>query len=119
MKGLFTEKDCIRSMYDPAITNVGCIAIVKPEILKPEYRTKENQLVRLNGGFGCNPSASGNACFVSYCIDGIKSRVERYDLIGIANEEVTEYAEELEKEHSLKTEYAEELEKEQNDRGQC
>ena len=94
---LFTEKDCCRTMYDSSVNyNVGCIAILKPEIIKKEYRTNYNQVVRLVGGFGCDPAAIGNACFVKHCADGERCRWDRNDFIGIANERVTEFAQALE-----------------------
>ena len=97
---LFTAKDCTRSMYASVEgdSNAGCIAIINPEQFKfkPEYRTPENQLFRLGGGFGVSPSKIGNACFGYFCADGEECRLERYMFLGIANEEVTKYAEQLE-----------------------
>lgn len=91
---LFTEKDCIRSMYDsaPKNSNAGCWGILKPEVLKKEYRKADMQLRKLKCGFGCNPDASGNACFCD-SINGEQGRWERYDFIGIANQEVSAWAE--------------------------
>lgn len=97
-KELFTSKNCVRDMYDSSVkTNVDCIAIIKADWFKPEYRTAENQLVRLQGGFGVVPTSTGNACFVRFCNDGEEVRLERYDFIGIADEETTKYAEGLER----------------------
>ena len=94
---IFTKYDCCRTMYDLSVeTNQGCIAIIKPELLNEVDRTGCYQLVRLVAGFGCKPSTSGNACYVSFCVNGYKKRIERYDIIGIANEEITRYAMELE-----------------------
>lgn len=94
----FTGKDCIRTMYDPipsgAINNEGLWAILKPSALKENFRTPHFQLYKLIGGFGCRPSAGGNACF-GFFTDGTKTRMERYDFIGIANEETSKYAENL------------------------
>ncbi len=91
----FTAEDCCRTMYQPVpnggVNNEGLVAVLKLETLKPEY-----QLFRLSGGFGCRPSAGGNACFGRYCDDGEETREERYNFIGIANEETTKFAEELE-----------------------
>ena len=96
----FTSADCCRTMYQPVpnggFDNEGLVAILKLDILKPEFQKPEYQLFRLSSGFGCRPSAGGNACFGKYCIDGEHTREERYNFIGIANEEVTKYAEELE-----------------------
>ena len=99
---LFTKEDCIRSMYGeaPNDSNEGCVGILKLshiETFKPEYQKPEYQLFRIQGGFGASPSKMGNAVFGYFCADGEECRQERYQFIGIANEEVTRYAEELEK----------------------
>ena len=71
----FTGADCCRTMYQPVpnggFDNEGLVAILKLEMLKPEYQKPEYQLFRLSSGFGCRPSAGGNACFGKYCIDGL------------------------------------------------
>ena len=96
----FTGADCCRTMYQPVPngmgTNEGLVAILKLTTFKPEYQTPDNQLFRQKGGFGCSPTTGGNACFGTYCLDGEEVRQERFQFIGIANEEVTKYAEELE-----------------------
>lgn len=80
-------------MYDTSVdSNQNCIAIVKPEVLGEEHRTKENQLVILLSGFGCKPMTTGNACYVKFCANGFRTRIERYDLLGIADEETETYA---------------------------
>lgn len=80
-------------MYDNSVeTNQDYIAIVKPEVLCEEHRTRDNQLVLLLSGFGCKPMTSGNACYVKFCSNGHRTRLERYDLLGIADEETEEYA---------------------------
>lgn len=99
---LFTKEDCIRSMYDRAPNDSleGCVGILKLshlETFKPEYQKPEFQLFRIQGGFGASPSKTGNAVYGYFCADGEECRQERYQFIGIANEEVTRYAEELEK----------------------
>ena len=96
---IFTREDCVRSMYHeaPNDSNAGCVGIIKLETLVPEYQEPEFQLFRIWGGFGASPSKMGNAVFGYFCADGEECRQERHYFIGIANEEVTKYAEELEK----------------------
>ena len=99
---LFTNEDCIRSMYGeaPNDSNEGFVGILSPphiETFSPQYQKKEFQLFRIQGGFGASPSKNGNAVFGYFCADGEECRQERYQFVGIANEEVTRYAEELEK----------------------
>ena len=97
---MFTKNDCKRGMYDSIPNkedNEGEIAIVKPEWFSEAYKGKKDfQLVRLQGGFGCRPSANGNACYVEFCVDGEKTRIDRYYLYGIANDDVASYARQLE-----------------------
>ena len=95
---MLTEKDCVRSMYEAVEgdSNAGCVAIIKAEWLKDEWRIPDNQLFRMGGGFGASPSKMGNAVFGEFCVDGEHWRIERYDFIGIADEETTKYAEQLE-----------------------
>ena len=102
MRAIFTKKNCIRSMLDTSVeTNKGLIAILKPELLNDDYKVGDYkdgdyQLVRLTGGFGCMPTALGNTCYIYFCKDGTKTKFERYQFLGIADEEATKYAEELE-----------------------
>ena len=95
---MFTEKNCVRSMYKAVEgdSNVGCVGIIKAAWLKAEAHIPENQLFRIGGGFGASPSKMGNAVFGEFCVDGEHCRVERHDFIGIADEETTKYAEQLE-----------------------
>ena len=92
----FTEKNCCRTMYDESEdSNVGCIAIIKPGALCEDHKTADHQLFYLEGGFGCNPITSVNACYGKFCKDGICSktiRLEKYDFLGIADEETEKYA---------------------------
>ncbi len=95
----FTADDCIRTMYQPnpdGDTNEDLVAIIKLNSLIEEYRKPDYQLFRLSGGFGCTPTSSGNACYGRFCVDGEETRWQRQNFIGIANAEVTKYAEELE-----------------------
>ena len=95
---MFTEKNCVRSMYEAVEgdSNVGCVGIIKAEWLKVEHRIPDNQLFRISGGFGSSPSKMGNAVFGEFCVDGENCGIGRYNFIGIADEETTKYAEQLE-----------------------
>lgn len=90
--------NCIRSMSDPAPndSNAGCVAVVRAEWLGAKYKEPKYQLFRLGGGFGTSPSKMGNCCIGYFCADGEQCRMERYDLLGIADEATTKMAEELE-----------------------
>ncbi len=95
----FTADDCIRTMYQPnpdGNTNEGLVAILSMDNLKEQYKKPEYQLYRLTGGFGCRPTGSGRTCYGRFCVDGIEDNFDKYSFVGIANAEVTKYAEELE-----------------------
>ena len=103
IREFFTEKNVKRTMHDatPNPTgNIGEVAILKPEFVEksftPGYKTADYQLFRLTGGFGCQPFTIGNACVGYFCADGEECRMERYNFVGIADEETVKYAESLE-----------------------
>ena len=75
-----TGKDCIP--IDSKDDLNGRIVVIKPEVLRKEYRTANYQLKLCTGGFGASPNSRGSAC---YCIDlhsGKESRFERWDILG-------------------------------------
>jgi hypothetical protein len=64
--------------------------VIDPEIMERTYfesfQTKENQIIRAWGGFGCNPkslSVQGGKVFCTN-IDGQSETVYRNDIIGYA-----------------------------------
>lgn len=66
--------------YDDDLNNK--IVVIKPEVLRREYRRATCQLKLCTGGFGAYPRSRGSACF---CIDlytGKESRYERMDILG-------------------------------------
>jgi hypothetical protein len=101
-----TQADCVRSMRDtaPNDSNAGLVCVLPLSFFKPEHRKPENQYFRVSGGFGISPSTFGNACFGHWCVDGEKSRVERYQLLGVGNDEVQRIGAELEKAYAKKKE---------------
>ena len=88
------SKPRIQGIDDRPITAEGCtlisheddlhgkIVVIKPEVLRREYRRATHQLKLCTGGFGASPHSRGTAC---YCIDlytGKESRYERMDVMG-------------------------------------
>ena len=88
------NKPRIQGIDDRPITAEGCIPIsheddlhgkiivIKPEVLRREYRRATRQLKLCMGGFGASPHSRGSAC---YCVDlytGKESRYERMDVLG-------------------------------------
>lgn len=63
------------------------IVVIKPEILRREYRVATHQIKLCVGGFGASPNSRGSAC---YCVDlysGKQSRYERQDVLGTLTRE--------------------------------
>lgn len=75
-----TAKDCTPVSYDDNLN--GKVVVIKPEVLRREYRMATHQIKLCVGGFGASPHSRGSAC---YCVDlysGKESRFERRDILG-------------------------------------
>ena len=75
-----TAEDCEQVSYQEDIR--GKVVVIRPEVLRREYRRATHQLKLCTGGFGASPHSRGTACF---CIDlytGKESRYERMDVMG-------------------------------------
>ena len=71
----------------------GKIVVIKPEVLRPEYRRATCQLQLCTGGFGAAPNSRGSACFCTELYSGKSSRYERRDILGtIALEALPKWA---------------------------
>ena len=71
----------------------GKIVVIKPEVLRPEYRRATCQLQLCTGGFGAAPNSRGSACFCTELYSGKSSRYERKDILGtIAPEALPKWA---------------------------
>lgn len=72
----------------------GQVIVIRPEILREEYRTAAHQLQLCTGGFGSYPNARGSAVFCTNLYNGSKSRFERSDVLAILDRSaVPEWAE--------------------------
>jgi len=78
-----TAKDCIPNKRTADWENK--LIIVKADILAPEYRSAEHQLVLCMGGFGAKANARGNAVYVKELFSGKECRYDRYQIEGLAN----------------------------------
>ena len=75
-----TAEDCEQVSYQEDIR--GKVVVIRPEVLRREYRRATRQLKLCLGGFGASPHSRGSAC---YCVDlytGKESRYERMDVLG-------------------------------------
>ena len=71
----------------------GKIVVIKPEILRREYRRATSQLQLCTGGFGASPNSRGSACYCTELYSGKTSRFERSDILGtIAPEKLPKWA---------------------------
>lgn len=75
-----TALDCIPVSYDDDLR--GKILVIKPEILRREYRRATCQLKLCTGGFGASPRSRGSACFCVDLYTGKPTRFERRDVLG-------------------------------------
>lgn len=86
-----TAKECTPLSCDDDLT--GKIVVIKPDVLRREYRMDTRQIKLCTGGFGASPRSRGSAC---YCVDlysGKESRFERMDVLGtLEPEQLPEWA---------------------------
>ena len=61
----------------------GKIVVIKPEVLRPEYRRATSQLQLCTGGLGASPNSRGTACFCTQLYSGKSSYFERSDILGV------------------------------------
>ena len=76
-----TSEGCTPVSYDDDLH--GKIIVIKPEVLRPEYRRATCQLKLCSGGFGASPNSRGSAVFCTDLYSGRESRFERRDVLGI------------------------------------
>lgn len=65
----------------------GKVLILRPDRLKEECWSPQNQLWYGQGGFGCSPTASGRAVYAACLGDGEKLRWNRSDFMGVLDEQ--------------------------------
>ena len=65
----------------------GKVIVIKPEVLRREYRRATNQVKLCTGGFGASPNSRGSACFCKDVYSGKESRYERRDVLGVLTPE--------------------------------
>ena len=65
----------------------GKLLILKPHILKDEYKTPDYQLFYAESGFGCSPTASGRKVFGRFLKDGENTSFNRAEFLGVIRDE--------------------------------
>ena len=81
--GMFGAEHCSPGHLDYK----GKVLVIRPNVLKEEYWSAQNQLWYGESGFGCSPIASGRAVFATCLGDGEKARWERSDFLGVLDEQ--------------------------------
>ena len=77
---VITSDQCIPDDYRKNID--GKVIVLRPEVLRQEYRTADRQLWLCTGGFGSAANSRGSACFCINLYSGKESRWERRDVLG-------------------------------------
>lgn len=77
---VFTAEHCYPNDRGQSIEDK--IVAIKADILRPEYRRGDVQLVLVSGGSGARANSFGNAVFCYHLNDGQHTRFERYDVQG-------------------------------------
>ena len=88
-----TNEHCYPNDLDKSIENM--VVALKASSLRPEYRSADNQLVLVTGGFGAYGNSRGRAVYTKTLYDGSESRWNREDIQGVVKEEhIPEWAKE-------------------------
>lgn len=82
--GLWDSSHC-EDMSGADLTNK--ILVIKPDRLKDEYKTPDDQLFYATSGFGCDPNARGRSVFGRFAKDDENYSWWRTDFIGILKDE--------------------------------
>ena len=80
-----TAEGCTPISYDDDLN--GKVIVIKPEVLRPEYRRATSQVKLFTGGFGAYPHSRGSAVFCTEIYTGRQSRFERRDILGVLEPE--------------------------------
>ena len=84
--GLFDSSHC-ESEQDGEIDYTGKVVAIRPDILKDQYKTPDDQLFLAEGGFGCHPNSRGRKVFGQFLKDGEETDYQRSELIGVVKDE--------------------------------
>ncbi|MDR0818358.1 MAG: hypothetical protein LBN43_02145 [Oscillospiraceae bacterium] len=81
---LFTVEHCYPNDYSESIKDK--VVVMKPEMINPEYRRGDTQLVFATDGNGARANPRGNAVYGYYLNSGEHTRIERYEILGVLKE---------------------------------
>lgn len=80
-----TAEGCTPISYDDDLH--GKVIVIKPEVLRPEYRKATSQVKLCTGGFGASPHSRGTAVYCTEVYSGRQARFERQDILGVLEPE--------------------------------
>ena len=85
--------DCTPVTWEDAIENK--VVVIKGNILRPEFRHANHQLMLCTGGFGAQANARGRTCYCISLFDGRQTSYYRSDVLGVIEpEKLPEWAKE-------------------------
>ncbi len=84
--GLFEAGHCMAEA-DGDLDYTGQVLVMKPEVLKDQYKTPEDQLFLAESGFGCRPDARGRKVYGQFLKDGEATHLYRQDFLGVLKDE--------------------------------
>ena len=80
--GLFEGKHCTKDE-----DYRGKVVVIRPDVLKDEFKTPENQLFYAEGGNGCRLDSLGTKVFGQHLNDGEKGYYRRAEIAGVLSDE--------------------------------
>ena len=79
-----TAEDCNPISSEDSIENK--VVVIKGNILRPEFRYANHQLMLCTGGFGAQANARGRTCYCISLYDGRRTSFYRTDFLGVMDE---------------------------------
>ena len=83
--GLFGPEHCINS--EKGLDYTGKVLALRPDVLKESCWSARNQVWLGEAGFGCSPTARGQAVYATCLGDGEQARWDRADFIGVLDDQ--------------------------------
>lgn len=80
-----TAEGCTPIRYDDDLHEK--VIVIKPEVLRPEYRRATSQVKLCTGGFGASPHSRGTAVYCTEVYSGRQARFERQEILGVLEPE--------------------------------
>ncbi len=79
--GLYDKSHCYDETSEQ-LDYTGKVVVIRPSVLKDEYKTPDDQLFYASGGNGCRPHALGTKVYGQFLKDGEQTHHLRSEIIG-------------------------------------